>query len=193
MGMSTHQTPHVFGYGSLVNRRTHDYLTARPAVLSGWRRAWRKTPFRDRCHLTAVPGHGEIFGLIAEIPSADWAALDQREAAYVRHEVSGSVRHDHPAAEVSVFAIAPENYRLPTPEDGVALSYIDVVAQGYLAEFGAEGLQHFFASTDGWHIHVVDDRAAPLYARAQALTAAELRLIDGALEALGVMRRAQMT
>lgn len=187
--MEPRDIPHFFGYGSLVNRRTHSYPGARPAVLCGWRRAWRKTPFRDRCHLTAVPGDGEILGLIAEVPNADFAALDLREAAYQRHDVSPHVTHDHPAASVSVYAIAPEHYRLPTRDDGVALSYIDVVAQGYLAEFGSEGLAHFFASTDGWDVHVVDDRAAPLYARAQSLTAHELRQVDAAIEGLGAARR----
>ncbi|MDX5384038.1 MAG: gamma-glutamylcyclotransferase, partial [Rhodobacterales bacterium] len=32
-----------FGYGSLVNRATHDYGQARAATLPGWRRAWRHT------------------------------------------------------------------------------------------------------------------------------------------------------
>ena len=38
--------PAFFGYGSLVNRATHDYRQAVPARLKGWRRVWRGTDLR---------------------------------------------------------------------------------------------------------------------------------------------------
>lgn len=69
-----------FGYGSLVNRGTHDYAQAQKARANGWRRAWRSTPLRALCYLTAVPSDGDyIEGLIAAPPGDDWAALDRRE------------------------------------------------------------------------------------------------------------------
>ena len=72
--------PFFFGYGSLVNRNTHDYGQAHPAQISGWRRAWRRSPSRDLCYLTAVPDPAStIEGLIAAVPNGDWAALDIRE------------------------------------------------------------------------------------------------------------------
>ncbi len=37
--------PYFFGYGSLVNRLTHDHR-AEPAARRGWRRAWRRTSLR---------------------------------------------------------------------------------------------------------------------------------------------------
>ena len=40
-------TPYFFGYGSLVNRATHDYVHAHPARISGWRRAWRHVEGRS--------------------------------------------------------------------------------------------------------------------------------------------------
>ena len=38
----------------------------------------------------------------------------------------------------------------PQPKTPILLSYLDVVVQGYLAEFGEAGVARFFASTDGW-------------------------------------------
>lgn len=58
-----------FGYGSLVNRATHDYGQARPASLPGWRRAWRHTALRPVAFLTAEPDPAStIEGLIAAVP-----------------------------------------------------------------------------------------------------------------------------
>ena len=47
--------PFFFGYGSLVNRATHDYSDAHPARIEGWRRAWRHVEGRKVAFLTAVP------------------------------------------------------------------------------------------------------------------------------------------
>ena len=44
-----------FGYGSLVNRATHDFPEAHPARVTGWRRAWRHTDLRPVAYLTAEP------------------------------------------------------------------------------------------------------------------------------------------
>ena len=71
--------PYFFGYGSLVNRGTHDFDDAHPARLSGWRRIWRHTDLRPVAYLTVVPdASAEIDGLIAHVPDDDWAALDHR-------------------------------------------------------------------------------------------------------------------
>ncbi|MEM7491215.1 MAG: gamma-glutamylcyclotransferase, partial [Pseudomonadota bacterium] len=51
-------TPRFFGYGSLVNRRTHAYPDAAPFTIRGWRRAWRHTALRPVAFLTAVPDDG---------------------------------------------------------------------------------------------------------------------------------------
>jgi hypothetical protein len=70
------------------------------------------------------------------------------------------------------------------------LSYIDVVVQGYLREFGEEGVARFFATTDGWDAPVADDRADPIYLRHQTLTRAERALVDRWLDDLGAECRA---
>ncbi|MEM9798035.1 MAG: gamma-glutamylcyclotransferase family protein [Pseudomonadota bacterium] len=173
-------TPRFFGYGSLVNRRTHAYPGAQPLTVRGWRRAWRHTSLRPVAFLTAVPSAGEIDGLAAEVPGADWAALDLREAAYLR----------------AVLPEGPEIYHIPdglhgpaTEAHPILLSYIDVVVQGYLTEFGVAGVARFFETTDGWDAPIRDDRAEPIYPRAQVLAGEERSLVD---TWLGRMRKGTM-
>lgn len=178
--------PSVFGYGSLVNRATHAYGPARTARLSGWRRAWRYTPARSGPFLTAVPSPNDaIDGLIAAIPGGDWAALDLREDGYDRIPT--------PFAGVMVYAVpgalpdAGLAARPLPPREGdpILLSYVDVVFQGYLREFGPAGLEAFVATTDGWDMPVRDDRAAPVYPRHQLLTVDERARVDAILRELG--------
>lgn len=78
-------SPYFFGYGSLVNRATHDFCNAQPAQLTGWRRVWRHTDLRPVAFLTVErDDQSTIDGLIAHVPRDDWAGLDQREWAYDR-------------------------------------------------------------------------------------------------------------
>ncbi len=177
--------PFFFGYGSLVNLRTHSYENAQPARLSGWRRAWRASPLRAVCYLTAVPcENGAIDGVIASVPGADWAALDERERAYARVPLNGAVTHQAGDVDLAVYAIEPGAHQEPTPENPVLLSYLDVVVQGYLDLFGRAGVDHFFATTDGWHAPIRNDRCAPIYPRAQVLSDQERDLVDGWLKDL---------
>jgi len=185
--------PFFFGYGSLVNRRTHDYPEAHQARVKGWRRAWRKSPLRDRCFLTVVPAADDyIDGLVAAVPDADWAALDAREHAYDRHDVSHATAHGiGRAVDVAIYAIPEGQHHDPAPDHPVVLSYIDVVVQGFLAEFGQEGVAHFFETTEGWHVPILDDRARPLYPRAQNLTEEERAQVDEGLARLSAAVKAR--
>ncbi|HHL20290.1 MAG TPA: gamma-glutamylcyclotransferase [Aliiroseovarius sp.] len=179
---------HFFGYGSLVNRGTHDYAGAFPARLSGWRRAWRATPDRARCYLTVLAQPGaEIWGLVAAVPAPAQAALDAREQAYGRVRIKAGLSHEaaHSGA-VELHAIPDGRHFDPGPDNPVLLSYLDTVVQGYLREFGHDGVRHFFESTDGWQAPFVDDRAAPVYPRAQVLDAGERALVDAELARIGV-------
>ncbi|MCK0169107.1 gamma-glutamylcyclotransferase [Jannaschia sp. S6380] len=162
--------PRFFGYGSLVNRRTHAYPGAERITVTGWRRAWRHTPLRPVAFLTAVPDAGaRIDGLTAEVPGGDWAALDLREAAYIRAALPDGAQVYH----------IPDGHHGPaTDAHPILLSYLDVVVQGYLAEFGTDGVARFFETTDGWNAPIRDDRDDPAYPRAQTLTAAETALVD---------------
>ncbi|MCI2399361.1 gamma-glutamylcyclotransferase [Aliiroseovarius subalbicans] len=181
--------PFFFGYGSLVNRRTHDYLHASTASVRGWRRAWRHTPLRDVSFLTVVPAAEDyIDGLIAAVPGADWAALDERERAYDRHDATPHVSHDiDRQLDVAIYAIPDGFHRTPDADNPVLLSYLDTVVQGFLNEFGPEGAQHFFETTEGWHAPILDDRAAPIYPRAQVLSAEERDVVDDGLGRLSAV------
>jgi hypothetical protein len=180
------QHPYFFGYGSLVNRRTHDFAPCHRATIRGWRRAWCATALRRVAFLTALPDPGaETLGLIAPVPNDDWAALDAREAAYDRHEATAQVIHE--AGEVSriaVYSIAPENRVAPSEEHPILMSYLDVVVQGFLAEYGEEGAQAFFDTTQGWETPILNDRAKPVYPRAQALSTSDRALVDDGLARL---------
>jgi hypothetical protein len=184
------QDVYFFGYGSLVNRRTHIYSNAHPATARGWRRAWRFAPQRDTAFLTVVPDPGcAIEGLIAQVPDNDWRTLDQREAAYDRLPASLCIDHQRDEIEnIAIYAIPKQDLNLPDQDHPVLLSYLDVVIQGYLDEFGAEGAARFFATTLGWDAPVLDDRATPRYPRAQSLTDSERMVVDQALDQLGCRR-----
>ncbi|MFV0244929.1 MAG: gamma-glutamylcyclotransferase family protein [Qingshengfaniella sp.] len=184
------QERHFFGYGSLVNRRTHDYHRTLAATLPGWRREWRSTRLRDIAILSArpVPG-GSIAGLIAEVPGDDWTALDQREADYLRHDISATIQPAVPGPRhTQVYQVDPGIVRSPC-DGAILLSYLDTVIQGFLDMGGAAAAAGFFATTDGWARDVLDDRAAPIYPRATSLTAQERGIVDTALAALPVRIR----
>lgn len=170
--------PAVFGYGSLVNRATHAYAPARPATLSGWRRAWGYTAHRAGPFLTAVPSPGDaIDGLIATVGAGDWAALDAREAGYDRLPT--------PWPGVVIYAVPRPRPAMPG-DAPILLSYLDVVVQGFMREYGPEGVARFAATTDGWEAGILDDRAAPRYPRHQRLSPAETAATDALIAALGV-------
>ncbi|MBK5926387.1 gamma-glutamylcyclotransferase [Rhodobaculum claviforme] len=180
--------PFFFGYGSLVNRRTHDYAEAYSARVRGWRRVWRHTDMRDTAFLSVERDpDAEIEGLIALVPGGDWRALDVRESGYDRVALSEGLAHGatRPVA-AQIYAI-PSATGAPTLRQPILLSYLDVVVQGFLTEFGEAGVARFFASTRGWG-PILDDRARPRYPRAQALSARERGLVDAALAPLGVRR-----
>lgn len=178
-------TPYFFGYGSLVNSATHSYDGVESATLTGWSRAWRRTRFREISFLTAVPNpNASISGVVAPVPDADWEALDAREFAYYRTEVSDLVRVHHNNAQaqnVSVYAIADKDQEEGSEHTPILLSYLDVVVQGYYRVFGEEGVWEFVETTTGWDTPILNDRAAPKYPRAQTLSDVELRLCDAVL------------
>ena len=174
-----------FGYGSLVNRRTHDFDRLSPARIRGWRRLWQPSPLRPVAFLTAVPDPtGAIDGVIAAVPDRGWADLDVRERAYSRHPVDPrDIDHRlRPCPEIHVYTV--ENANPPNPDQPILLSYIDVVAQGFLAEYGPEGATRFFQTTKGWETPILNDRAAPRYPRHQTLDRAQMAFVDAALRDL---------
>ena len=176
----------VFGYGSLVNGRTHGYTGLRTARLSGYRRIWRQSTLREVAFLSIVEADfGAIEGLLADVPAAEWDALDHRERAYDKRDVAGQCTHDGPEGPVIVYAVKDAVVAPPDTTHPILLSYLDVVAEGYLDHFGQPGLARFVESTDGWNAPILDDRAAPLYGRHTAPDAAVTGIVDDMLRDIG--------
>ncbi|MEP2717216.1 gamma-glutamylcyclotransferase family protein [Pseudophaeobacter sp.] len=172
--------PYFFGYGSLVNTATHEYLDPQPARLSGWQRSWCHTSLRDVAFLTVVPAPKvEIDGLIAAVPDADWEALDAREFAYDRlsadHQISHALANE---PEISLYAVPQAQQDQGSQHHPILLSYLDVVVQGHLQIFGESGVRDFFATTKSWEAPILNDRAAPRYPRHQQLSSAETQMVD---------------
>lgn len=180
-------TLHVFGYGSLVNARTHDYRAVHPARLPGWQRRWCQAAGRRWAFLAATPAAGAVLdGVIAAVPAKAWPALDAREASYDRAESEG-VEHGLPGpVRVRHYWVPEGKHAAPARAAPVLMSYLDTCVEGYLAVFGAEGPARFFETTAGWDTPVLDDRARPFYARHTAPGAAVEAVTDAALARLGV-------
>lgn len=190
---------HYFGYGSLVNAATRPQsLAVIPARLHGYRRAWRVSTrgslVSGSCSLTIVAAEPDaiVKGVIAREERAHLATLDHRERHYDRltvgrESVAAEGAHDHPG-EAYVYRVKPAHDRYGSRRFPVLLSYVDCVLQGYHQVFGEAGVAEFMATTDGWHVPILDDRAAPRYSRAQSLSAAERSLVDDALASVGATR-----
>lgn len=178
--------PRFFGYGSLVNLATHDYPDPRPARLSGWRRVWRHSALRPAAFLSVEPdADSVIHGITASVPDDDWVALDAREHAYHRVDISTVVHHPcgtkSPTAvyEAAHGALAPPSVNFP-----ILLSYVDVVVQGYLNVYGPEGAEAFFETTAGWDAPILNDRSQPRYPRHQQLSDHDRSYVDVRLAGL---------
>lgn len=183
------QDPFFFGYGSLVNRATHGYGPAYRARIRGWKRAWRHSAARGVPFLTAMPcPDGEIDGLVAMVPGGDWQALDQREAGYKRQCAGPGLRPELAGKGVTaaqIYAVPADDWAAPDRDAPIWLSYVDVVLQGYLREFGEAGVREFMVTTEGWEIPIIDDRARPGYPRHQPVAPDERDWFDSLLAGIG--------
>jgi len=170
--------PSFFGYGSLVNLATHDFPNPRKATLEGWRRVWKQAATRPVAFLSVHEANGTIDGLICDVPNADWVALDERERAYNRIDISQSL-----GGQTAIYQADPAKVAPPSTGHPILLSYLDVVVQGFFQNFGEQGVADFFATTDGWG-PIKDDRANPIYPRHQTLSKEETALVDRHLAAM---------
>lgn len=179
----------VFGYGSLVNTRTHRYSDPVPVTLSGWKRCWVATAERELAFLSVAPDpNAKVAGLAASVPAEDWADLDVRERAYDRHDALALVTPSVASAKsLSVYAV-PQDRHLPSRNGHpILLSYVDVVVQGYLDHFGEAGVADFFDNTAGWDAPIRNDRANPVYSRHQRLDPGQTALVDHHLARLAAV------
>lgn len=175
----------VFGYGSLINLATHSMGRTNPATLSGWRRVWVHAAARPVAFLSIEPHATTLHGRIIDVPDQDWATLDAREHAYLRHDINAQILHSAPPRDVVAYKADPAHIAPPSTAHPILLSYLDVVIAGCLDLMGDAGAEHFFDTTNGWG-PVLDDRTAPLYPRAQPLTPHIQRRVDDGLRALAV-------
>jgi hypothetical protein len=181
------KTSYFFGYGSLVNEKTHEYEDLHKATLRGWHRTWRHTSLRPIAFLTIEPNEAcEIEGVIAHVPDNDWVALDKREFAYDRVAATSAIRHFKPAdIYIAMYHVPADRALAANIRHPIWLSYLDVVVQGYLKHFGEEGVTRFFETTSGWDAPVLNDRAAPNYHRQQVLSDYETAMVDSHLRSVG--------
>ncbi|MEO0922622.1 MAG: gamma-glutamylcyclotransferase [Pseudomonadota bacterium] len=178
---------YIFGYGSLVNAKTHNYKETQKARLSGWRRMWRKTDMREAAFLTIVPDlNCELDGLVARVAPEQWEELRERELAYAQLEARSQVTCDLSSdTSLAIFSIEDGKHFMPDDTSPVLLSYIDVVVQGYLEVFGRGGVERFFQTTDGWEAPVRDDRSTPIYRRHQQLDVTQTDIVNAMLRNVG--------
>ncbi|MBO6882126.1 MAG: gamma-glutamylcyclotransferase [Marivita sp.] len=174
---------HFFGYGSLVNRNTHSFTPIHASQIAGWRRIWQRAPNRPAAFLSVIVDSDSVIdGVIAPVPNHDWVALDAREFSYARLAVTDAVRHAATdVRDISIYAIPPGDAAPPDKDHPILLSYVDAVLQGYLREFGEAGAERFCTTTEGWDTPVRNDRADPIYPRAQRLTQLEQTFVDDML------------
>ncbi|MEM6618990.1 MAG: gamma-glutamylcyclotransferase family protein [Pseudomonadota bacterium] len=181
MDQETSPVERFFGYGSLVNTATHGYADIRPDTVPGWRRVWVQNSRRPVAFLSVHPAPGaRIEGLTASVRGVGWEELDRREAAYDRLTLPD------PHGRVAIYRASPAFVAPSDLGQAILLSYLDVVVQGFLRVYGEPGVARFFDTTDGWTTPVRDDRADPVYPRAQVLTPQEAALVDHHLGRLSV-------
>jgi hypothetical protein len=178
-----------FGYGSLVNRATlrTAIVDAVPARLLGWRRHWRPRPDMPgfpAALLTVRREEGAgCDGLLVVDRAENLAAVDAREARYRRVELAAAELEAAgalPDCPTYVYVADPDIPSHPEPPR-ILRSYLDAVMQGFLVEHGEAGLRRFLAETHGFETVIHEDRAAPAYPRAVALTPDEIALFAGAV------------
>jgi cation transport protein ChaC len=166
---------HVFGYGSLVNRRARRQdLEAKPAVVCGWRRMWGHcvaTENGNVCALTITPeARATVAGVVVLEQRNNLAALDAREIGYKRVSVSLAVEPasdpaNREAGEAFTYTSASEACKRGSREFPIWRSYLECVLAGFLDLGGEEAARNFVLSTDGWDTPLLDDRTAPKYMR----------------------------
>lgn len=192
-----HDTIHYFGYGSLVNRDTRPAdESALNARLNGWQRVWnhRVAHSGSRLGCTSLSISPEvtspcagIHGVVVQMPREDLADLDAREAGYERLALpidQFAFEAGEPSGVTTIHVYRSLSPAIANTRYPILRSYVDCVLAGYQTRFGDDGLRHFLSTTDGWHGSMLDDRAAPRYPRAVALSADAVRHYDELLTPL---------
>lgn len=187
-----------FGYGSLVNRATlrTAYIAAQPVRLAGWRRCWRPRspalPERVEPNASLLSARkvtdSIIDGLLVFDHAENLPAVDERETGYDRVLVPPDciqvLDGEIPNCPIYVYE-AHTNSDQKDPQAPILHSYLDAVFQGFLKEFGKQGVRNFIGTTDGFDRAVHADRDNPIYPRSVLLSAEERAYFDLLLDELG--------
>ncbi|MCP4181912.1 MAG: gamma-glutamylcyclotransferase, partial [Hyphomicrobiales bacterium] len=170
-----------FGFGSLVNRKTlsNDTIDVIPAKLKGWRRHWQPRPDEAMASqmlrsIALLSVHQDpscdITGLIIIDKTSNLNALDKRERGYQKINLTESDfvlenndKKNFVDNSIHVYVSSPGE----VAQEPLSLlrSYLDVVMQGYLREFGEDGIAAFIDSTKGFDLQILEDRQKPIYSR----------------------------
>jgi len=163
-----HAGRHCFGYGSLVNRRTHDFQNSQTSSLIGWRRTWSHrvdTKTRSASSLTIEEAPGvTINGLTSLVAPSQIADLDARERGYALIELNTSTADGALAAQ-PLFTYVSQDLTPGGVTYPILQSYLDTVLLGFFTEFGEPGIHHFLSTTVGWETPILLDRQQPKYPR----------------------------
>ena len=170
-----------FGYGSLVNRMTLEtkYEHAIPVRLNGWRRHWQSRADGYLHHsgkdiaLLSVHPHsdGYLSGMLIIDRRDSLPEIDIRERGYDRHNL-GSDQFEFPQGigqieipqELFVYVGKTGSEKPDKPK--LLQSYLHTVMAGYLAEYGATGVEHLLETTVDFEREIIADRDNPIYSRA---------------------------
>ena len=187
-----------------------EVVAAWPARLKGWHRTWRARPDMGATPGVALPdgltpsllsahrasetnpGAG-IDGLLVIDLVDNLPEVDVREFRYHRRDIIladlefpvgafGDASDGVPELAFNLHVYEARVEHPPTQGPSPILrSYLDAVMQGFLREFGPEGVHRFVAETDAFHMPIHEDRHAAIYPRAVSLSASEIELFDAAL------------
>ena len=111
------------------------------------------------------------------------AALDQRERNYQKVNLDASsfvIENNNVSAldELSIHVYRSPPVAVPKRPLSLLRSYLDVVMQGYLREFGEAGVAGFIETTKGFELQIHEDRQKPLYSRHQPISDDECAIFE---------------
>ena len=167
---------YFFGFGSLVNSKTHCFDFVGHVTVKDQIREWVTVPDRPYSFLSMVEHLGtDVPGTIMRVPVSLQQDLDAREHGYSARDITGKILGEQPDLVETYQA----DTQLAEENKPILLSYLDCVIQGYLREFSEIEATGFFETTRNWNRPILNDRNDPIYPRSVELGSVERRLIDG--------------
>ena len=189
---------YVIGYGSLLSHDSRSRFSgincqAIPVQLSGWRRAWStRTLGEQQTCLSAKVEKGASFNA-ALVPIEQISPeLAKREQDYEFIQVDSSqlslleqgqhrLSYEQLATK-QVWICQNKKNEAANASYPICQSYVDTCLAGCLETGLGDFTLAFLRSTRGWEDAWINDRAAPRYPRAAAITQRSVSLIDDILQ-----------